>query len=500
MAFPPELQIPTRRTLADWHKRFRQTANPAIDLAEGGEPDIAANVMADMLLPSVAYARRVGRAAFVTSATGEDIGFWGDVEGVPPPEPTGSLGLVRITASIGGAEIQEGEILTERGRSNSPRYQVRVTGRYFDGSVVPVASVDTGTETNLPPGTVLEWYSPPAGVGPRAVVVDQDGEGLTGGRSAPSPEDHKAAILDKLRDPPGAENDAHYRSEARRAGVPVQQAFCYPAVLGAGTIGMALTLFPARKGGSRVPTEQQVRAVAQHLQNAFGADDSILVAMTAEQPVTVAIKVAWAKGAAQWANSSPWPTYAAASGDGVFVSAVTSALMFELATGSGDYTTITQPSAGKRLALYDASASRFVEKRIASVTGTGPWAITVDTTNRASDENYTPVVGQRVSPWSDSLADVADAIVGVFDGLGAGEMVATTALDSPRRRRTPVSPAYWPTVLTQDALESAVSPNKLASVADRELVEGDGITTNTGTPGTLVYVLKLGDLAVFQKP
>jgi len=494
-----KLPIPSRQKLIEKHLQYRDAWNPGIDTSEGGEPYLDAIVAADTHIPLVAHSRRITQAAFPSTAISDDVAFWGDIHGVDPSPATGALGLVRITASVGGAEILEGTALTVKGRTNGPRFLVQVTSRYFDGSAVPIVSLDTGPETNLEPGTVLQWAQSPPGVGPTAVVIDQDGEGLVGGRAAATPEEHKAAILDKLRDPSGAENDAHYRAEARKAGVPVLQAFSYPALFGPGTTGLAFLVFPTKRGGSRSPTSQQIQRVGDHLDNAFGADDSILMCLLNEEPATVAFKIDWARGASGWSNPAPWPEYGAAGSAAIIVGAVTDALTFTLRTANNSYSGITAPTAGKQLAFYDTSKAQFVQKRIGTVTGSGPWQITVDTTNSASDEEYAPKLGQRVSPWSESLSLIADGVVEAFSKLGPGEMLPAVRLDERRRYRNPQPPAQWPYRLTQDLLEGSVSPSKIGAVFDRSLVEGDGREPLVGLPGSYVNILTLGDLGVFPK-
>jgi uncharacterized phage protein gp47/JayE len=498
MTLPPELAIPTRAELVEQYLQFRRVANPLIDVSEGGEPWIQANVQADIQLQIIAQARRVTQGAFPSTAVGTDIEFWGDIEGVEASPATGSLGFVKISASVGGGEIQEGTFLTVKGQTNGPRFVSQVTSRYFDGEYVAISSWDTGRETNLPAGTRLQWENPPAGIGPLAIVVDQDGEGLSGGRDAASPAEHQAAILDKLANPPGAENDAHYRSEARKLGVPVQQAFTYPAILGAGTMGVTFAVYPTRRGGSRAPTGQQLRRVGAGLEYAFGADDSVLMTAWVDYPVTVAYKIDWQAGGGGWASAAPWPRFYEGS-QGIVVKSATDALNFSVGAIAGSYSGITAPSAGKRIALFDKTTSTFVQKRILSVSGSGPWDITIDTTNRVSDENYVPFVGQRISPWSDSLQAVADSVLGVFDQLGPGELIAINPLDGNRRKRTPFAPANWPYRLTEDALEAAVSTSRVPQVFDHSVVLGAGATAPNGAPGVAAYVVALGDLVVHPK-
>jgi hypothetical protein len=278
----------------------------------------------------------------------------------------------------------------------------------------------------------------------------------------------------------------------------VQQAFTYPAIIGAGSIGIVFTVFPTRRGGSRIPTGAQMRRIGAGLEYAFGADDSVLMTALVEYPVTVAYKIDWAQGAGGWASTAPWPRFYEGSAP-IVIKAVTDALTFSVGTMASGYGGIVAPSVGKRIALFDRVNGRFIQKRISTVSGSGPWDITIDTTNRVSDENYTPVAGQRVSPWSDSLQAVADSLAGVFDGLGPGELVYPNPLEGTRRIRTPFAPAQWPYRLTEDALEAAVSTSRISQVFDHAVVLGAGTSPPVGTPGTVAYVVALGDLAVHPK-
>ncbi len=501
MTFPPELQVPRRDELRDLHLQFRKSENPDIDVSEGGEPWIDARVKADTDLQLYAYLRRVAHAAFPwTANTPEDIAEWGEKLGVSAPDPTGATGLVQIVASVGGANIPQGLALTIKGRSNGTRYQATRTGLFTNGQRVTIAAIDTGVETNLPVGTVLVWQNPPSGLGPTATVVDLEGEGLTGGHDGATPEEHKKAYLTKMADPAGGLNDAHFRLECLRAGIAVQQAFSYPAVFGPGTTAVVPLVFPSRYGGSRKPTGPQLTTIGNHLNFRFGADDSIAMLAAVEQPTTIALQVDWSKTAAPWADGSPWPAYGAAATSAIVVKTVTDALTFQVGTANNSYTGITAPAVGQRFAVFDASRATFYEKRIKTVSGTGPWDLTIDTTNSASDETYAPVVGSRLSPWSDSLEDVARAVYATFLTLGPGEMIATPPEGQRRQRREPEAPTYAPSKITQAMIEDGLKSDVVPSVKDRALVEGDGAAPSIPlSVGSAVYLLTLGDLAVFPK-
>lgn len=496
---PPVLDLPTRRFLVEQHKKFHRSHNPEIDISDKGEPDIAARVAADSALPLLAHARKVGDCAVVASSFGDGVRYWGEVHGVPPSPATGSIGFVKIKAGVGGGTIQRGDPLFLKNQGSGPRFECSVTRKYFTGDSVPVHSTDVGFETNLPPGQVLVWATNIPGIHPEAVVVEQDGEGLVGGRPAATPEEHKQAILDKLSDPPGASNAAHYRFEAKRAGVAIQQAYSYSAIRGPGVIAMAFTVPASRRAGSRIPLESQVRLVGEHLEGAFGADDGLLMALIIGEPKVVAYRVKWKREAKGWEDSSPWPEYAPAGAGAVVVSSVTDALNFILATDDAEYSGVEDPQAGDTFALFNLDTGRFVKKRIRSVTGTGPWTIVVETNLSVSDDQYTPVVGQRVSPWADDLDTIATNVIETFNDLGPGEMTTPLPVDGIRRQRVPAAPEQWPHTLTQSLLEDKINAARIPTLFDREVVEGDGAAPTQGTPGVLVYMIELGDLAVFEK-
>lgn len=497
---PPEFTIPTRRTLVDKYKQLYRIRNPNIDVSDGGEPDIKARVAADSLLPFAAQAKKISDCAIVATAFGDAVATWGEIHGVERGAAAGATGFVKIRASSGGGFIQEGDPLYVKNQSTGPRFECTIGRTYFDGEPVPIRSAGVGFETNLPAKTVLVWSTNIPGIHPEATVFGQDGVGLTGGRPPATPERHKLAILAKLNDPPGAGNAAHYRFEAKRAGVAIDQAFTYSAVKGACVIGLAFVVPPASRAGTRVPLEDQTRIVGDHLELAFGADDGILMTQIVEQPVKVSYRVAWKTANEGWADTPPWPEYADVGSGAIVVSSVTDALNFVLKADDNDYTDVDDPQAGQTIAFYDTASGRFARKRIDDVSGSGPWTITVATANSVSDEEYVPVVDQRVSPWSVNLDNLATVVVEMFARLGPGEVVTTPSTDGVRRVRVPLAPERWPHTLTQSLLENEVDAERIPSLFDREVVEGDGSSPTIGTPGVTAYMLTLGDLGVYEKP
>jgi len=126
-------------------------------------------------------------------------------------------------------------------------------------------------------------------------------------------------------------------------------------------------------------------------------------------------------------------------------SIATDALTFQVFGGA------VAPVVGQTIALWDKAARTFRRKRVLTVTGVGPWNLVCTAANGASDQSYTPVVGQGVSPWSDSLEALVEPVLEHFATRGPGELflifdqyTETRPQEGRRRRREPRSPIEWP--------------------------------------------------------
>lgn len=496
-SLPIELDVPSREELREAHLRAQKRYNPEIDTARGTEPYIKAIVASDDKLVLLAHARKVGLSSLVSTAQGEAVSTWGRIEGVPRGEARGALGYVRIATATGGTTIFDGDVLVVRNDQGGPRFRCRHTAHYPNGGHVPIAAIDTGRETNLRAGTVMEWSSPRPGCNPICIVTEQeDGKGLVGGQSRPTLEQWKQSIIQKKQDPPGAANDAHVRMEAQRTpGVPVEAVFSYPGIRGPGIKSLVFTVPPSQFGGSRIPTSDQINLVRSHVENHFGADDGLMVGVILETPVSVVGHVSFRSGGANWADANPWPRYVSAA-QKIVVSTQNTALSFSLGTANGVYTDVPAPTVGQTVCFFDRENIRFARKRIRTVSGTGPWAITVETANNASDESHVPGIGKLASPHSDALDDIGRRITEYFATLGPGEQVERFPPAGARRRREPLAQVRWPSSTTSADLERAL---KSDAVLDRDILEGQGESPATGSPGMISRMLTLGDIAIYEK-
>jgi uncharacterized phage protein gp47/JayE len=490
--------VKTRDEYRDLWLRSFKIRNPAASVAQDTQPWIDASTQADVLAPMSLNARTIGRSIPLSEVSGKRLDQRLAEYGLPPRFPeTGSQGTVTITASSTGATIPAGTELTDA--DNGLRFGTILSGTYADQSTVQIAAIDTGTQTNLDAGTVLVWSTSIPGLFASCFVTAQtDGSGLSGGCAVESDDEVRARISEELANPAAAGNTSDYIKAVENSlahGISVQRCFAYPAVNGPGTISVSFTLKPATAGGGRIPNPTQMALVMSSVVGIMPGDDSYLPVTLIAQPVDVSFNVAWATGAAGWADIAPWPVYDAPGAHSVVVSSASSPVSFVLATSNADYSGVQQPTVGTNIGFWDQSGvGQFRQKRLLTVTGTGPWTCVADTSNGASDTTYTPAIGQRACPWSDSLPDLAGPVLSYFGTLGPGEMFGSFFDPGVRQRRQPVSPRFWPNVLGNRITTGLLA---LPSVGDIDFIDGINTTTTIGVPGSTAYLIELGFLSAF---
>jgi len=496
---PGTIGVKTRDEWIAAYKRSYKLRDPDASTDEGTQPHIDATSIADQLAILSENARQIGRLIPLSEVTGSRLDQRAAELGMPPRFPDiGSSGFVAAQTAAGGSTIESGDELTDAD-SNELRFQCTRTATYFNGDPVPIAAISVGPQTNLDAGTLLQWSAPRPGCSPNALVVEQtDGSGLSGGRVAESDDELRQRISDTLANPAAAGNDAAYQrlvENSQGHGVAVQKAFTFAAASGAGTIGVAFTLKPATVGGSRVPNAALIDTVRDYVVGLLPGDDQYLEVALVAQPLSITLDVQWATGAADWVDAIRWPVRAAAGAGAIVVTAATSATDFTLGRDiGGSYTGVPAPVAGQNVGFYDRAAQVFRRKRIGTVVGAGPWSITVDTANAASDTSYTPVVGQRACPWSDSLDLLVAPIVSFFGTFGPGEQQATFFDPGVRQRRNPPSPKTWPSVVSNRLAGDIL---KEPPIQDAIVREGLGTVATIGTPGATAYLIELEFIAAF---
>lgn len=497
IVLPDALITQTRdQVRAKWLRDY-SLRNPTAKTGIGTDPYTDSAVFADGAMPI--YANSITIAANVprSTKTGAALDAEAIAMGQPVHRPAvGAIGAVVISASVGGTTI----FLNDEFKINGLRYKCAATATYADQAQVPIEGIDTGPGTNVGPGTQGSWTNPrPGCVKDAKVALQADGSGLSDGADAETDADMQLRLAYAASNPPASGNDAEYQQAVLQTpGLSIGAVFTYPSILGPGTMGVAFTLRPASPGANRIPNAAQIAKVLAWLKGQFPADDVILVCTLVAQPIDVVFRETWAQGGTPgWADLVPWPIYNATK---VVIDngATPTATTFRLKNIDG--TTIVAPQVGNTIAFYDAPNQVFRRKKVLTATfvaGTS-YDIVCDQTNGASDTSYTPYssgTGQPCCPWSDSLDALALPTVSYFDTLGPGEQRSTFFDPGLRERRSPRSPQFWPSEVSNRMLAPLFA---LAQVQDIALQEPTvPFNATVGTPGVSSNLITLRSITVF---
>ena len=504
--------LPTRDDISqDWRNAWearakQQDPDRVVDVGRGTLPYLAGEVVADVIIPLYSNDAKLLRGMVVRGKTGTMLEDYAkeflslNDDGSVRLPATGGSGYMEATKiAVGGAYIVQGTVVLHQ--STGYRYQVAVSNTYEDGDPIPIVGIDTGPDTNLDADEPLIFSSPPPGVSTGgAVLAQNDGTGvlvgLLGGREAETDTELQDRVIEAQSEPPAAGNSAQIVQQAQKTGgVPVQKAFAISAWFGPGSICVPFLLRPDA-GVTRIPNSTQRGLVQANLQSVFPTDYSITVPTIISQPVEIAIGVSWVSGARGWTDITPWPEHV--PGDPVIVDGAMpiSSTAFRATTG----TATSAPPVGQTIALFDILTKRFMRKRIATVTEVvagESWDLTFTTQNGASD-TFIPEAGALLSPYSQSLVRLIAPLITYVRTLGPGEQFSTFPDPGGRQKRWPFSPEAWPNIITNDGLVNAMKAS--GATSDAEVLSPNvPYATTVGTPGATVYLLELGDFAVFPQ-
>jgi hypothetical protein len=209
------------------------------------------------------------------------------------------------------------------------------------------------------------------------------------------------------------------------------------------------------------------------------------------------MKLAMSEGAASgWYDSSPWPEYSAAYPE-VLITNVASQTEFTVEAGTGLLGGAASLSGddAPQVMVWDEDTSRWEWLDVTGITddGSNEYTITLGTT-----PTTTIATNQRISPYTDRLDVIAEAVEAYFDELGPGEVVdLDTDSRAHRAMRQPRPSGYYPyraghVVLARviEALGGSTSDVELTSISE----------TEPDLPGDIVdgpRIITLGGLSIF---
>lgn len=361
------------------------------------------------------------------TATGTDLDRLLAMFGLTRRVAGGGTGQCAIVCSAATFVVTGAELINSVGSI----YQVRTGGTFVDGDLIDLISKDVGAKVNLAAGAILTWVSPPFATQSTATVT----RAVTGGVDAEDDETARARLLSRLAHPPGSGNWQQVAELAESTDPVVQKAFVYPAANGPSTLHVAVAGYPSTVSKSRAIDSLKLNAII--IPSIIGmlpeyVETVITTVVDVPIDVSVNITLPLATGAAAsgpqgggWLDATPFPQL---SPDYYFVSvtSVTDATHFTIDSPPG----VAPTSGVSRINWIDTTEWTIKQATVTSYTGTGPYALTIDT----------PFVGisqyDWVFPASVNAQVYLDALLDGFKQMGPGDKTSQIGL-LPRATRKP---------------------------------------------------------------
>jgi len=411
-------------------------SNPNVQ--PGSEFYVEAQALANELAPAYANIQVQGDELMPDTASIDGLQRWGEFLGLPLRTAQGSAGFIIASCSSAitvatGAQLIDGAGLL---------YEVTTGGIFNDGDYIPIAAVDTGTETNLASGDPLRWSATPAFSDQTVYVAPP---GLANGTPDEDVETYRSRILARLANPPGTGNASHVISIAEASDGRVQKAFCYPAYRGPATLSVAVLAAPTATNKSRQVNATVLSTyVEPYIVGQMPEHVDVQVTTVQDQPADVAIGMTLPEQPTAsppgpgggWKDAAPWPQIDNSSIFYAEVTVVTSTTDITLTAVAGappvpgvTRVCFVSTSGTYAFTLYEATVLTYVESP------SGTYRITLDS----------PFVGITAGNWvfpaAEKTQEYVDAILTAFAFMGPGEK-RTNILS--REYRRPVASMEWP--------------------------------------------------------
>lgn len=197
------------------------------------------------------------RQVFVDTAEAEYMERWAEDWGISRKAAVQAAGEVIFTGQD-GAVIPSGTLLIYQGTGS--QYALEADAHIETGqALVRVSAVEAGSGGNLPADAGLALVAPIAGVESRAVVASG---GISSGVDEEDDASLRSRLLARMRRPPRGGSKADYVAWALE--VPgVTRAWCYPTMMGIGTVGVCLVADAAPDGP--LPSAELVERAREHI-------------------------------------------------------------------------------------------------------------------------------------------------------------------------------------------------------------------------------------------
>lgn len=367
---------------------------PNFNVSEGSDPWVLGEVLASQYGVLTNYLLIAADILMPDTATDVDLDRWLGILGLQRKPAGGSTGSIALVADFEVFIPLSSELTSSTG----VRYNVIQGGTYDNGDIIPIASVDVGSQTNLIAGTVLTWSNPPFGVQTTVPVHDE----LIGGIDVENDDVARERLMNRFAHAPASANWQWICDLSERISTAVQKGFVYPAANGPSTVHVALAGTPAIGTKSRqIDSLVMNQTITPTILGNMPEYVETVVTTVTDLPVDISISltIPLAKSAASsisgpgsgngWKDASPFPRVNLTTHFFVPVTAFTSASQFTIDSPAGfdPVPNITRIHWIDRNS--DPAKWTIKEATITGFSGTGPYVVTINN----------PFVGLAVGDW-----------------------------------------------------------------------------------------------------
>ena len=472
--------------------------NPQESIEPNSPAWIRAMAIADVLVIHSADCQSAAAGVLLKNQNDDQLLATGEMLSIAWPEAIGASGYVIAQTGTVGATIYAGDEV--KNPITGFRYKCQTTALYNNGDPVPIIGIDTGPQTDCDAGTALTWNGQRPGCQPSALVQAQpDGSGLTGGSDKASADEYRQILAYALANESASGNEAtviKLAENSKAHGVAVLKAFVYPGVNGPGTTGLCFLMKTNSSTASRCPNGAQLSAVYDYVVQWLPGDDSIFAIPLVPESIEFIWRIRWKSTDPGWADAFPWPPYVAS--DQHIITSSTDANTFSVGLRSGVYSGSVAPTAGKAIAIFNRTTGKFIRKTILTVGSSGPWTIVCNSALPASqnDGSYVPVANDNVSPWADSLQNVADTTIDYVNSMGPGEQVASDPGDGRKQLRSPSPlPDQYPEQVTSLVVSRMLQTTGVSDCQEKLALES---TVSVGALTALSYLFESPTIGVYS--
>ena len=391
-------------------------------------------------------------------------------------QPSTSLGYISLSAVSGqSVYIDSTYQLTD---ASGRVYQILQSGYYSNLNLIQIKSIQTGSNQNLAPNTVLKWRQTPVFANPTCKTFGT----ISGGTGTEDDNAYRNRILlAKQNSPPGSALDIV--SSFNNISPYTDFVYCYPTFQGPATAEIIATQSPAASlKRSRVLPQQAINLLYQKSQTNLPGTAQYLVQTVTDNPLYMAFLI----------DSNGWlDQYQLPAADPTTFAPITltSVSSIQIVFNSPYNFTLFSNPLNCNINIQWISPYDFtvVNSYISSYTtsGTGPYTITGYIQNPLSTVNGSAQAGDYIFPSNSNTSKYLNTVLNSFAKLGPGEIyIPQGTVNNGITPRTARVPAYTQTQdcrITNSFMSDLISQTDIQNVGVPFLYD----TINAGMPGQI---------------